>query len=180
VRRKARNPAQRLAFAVAALPRRTRIAMLRGIDDNEIIAGGYSDKRAGGICPMLAAHRNGGRTSLASFARAWDRFTGAERPRLATGRELRALRSHLELSLLEDEQADSLGALAERIKRERPASAPKRARRRRTRLGAWLIPTRRYDVFAGRLTAAQEQLSEQRAAQLLTSRDRRAASSRAG
>jgi hypothetical protein len=180
VRRKARNPAQRLAFAVAALPRRTRIAMLRGIDDNEIIAGGYSDKRVGGICPMLAAHRNGGRTSLASFARAWDRFTGAERPRLATGRELRALRSHLELSLLEDEQADSLDALAERIRRERPARAPKRARRRRMRLGAWLIPTRRYDVFAGRLAAAQEQLSEQRAAQLLTSRDRRAASSRAG
>jgi hypothetical protein len=175
VRRKARNPAQRLAFAVAALPRRTRIAMLRGIDDNEIIAGGYSDKRVGGICPMLAAHRNGGRTSLASFARAWDRFTGAERPRLATGRELRALRSHLELSLLEDEQADSLGARA-----SAPASAPKRARRRRTHLGAWLIPTRRYDVFAGRLAAAQEQLSEQRAAQLLTSRDRRAASSRAG
>ena len=26
---------------------------------------------------MLAAHRNGGRTSLASFARAWDRYTGA-------------------------------------------------------------------------------------------------------
>jgi len=180
VRRKAHNPAQRLAFAIAAMPRRTRIAMLRGIDDNEIIAGGYSDKQAGGICPMLAAHRNGGRTSLASFARAWDRFTGAERPRLATERELRALRSHLELSLLEDEQPDSLGVLAERIKRERPARAPKRARRRRRRLGAWLIPTRRYDVFAGRLAAAQEQLSEQRAARLLTSRDRRAASSRVG
>ena len=180
MRRKARNPAQRLAFAIAALPRRTRIAMLRGIEDNEIIAGGYSDKRVGGICPMLAAHRNGGRTSLASFARAWDRFTGAERPRLATERELRALRSHLELSLLEDEQPDSLGALAERIKRERPARAPKRAPRRRRRLGAWLIATRRYDVFAGRLAAAQEQLSEQRAAQLLTSPDHRAASSRAG
>jgi hypothetical protein len=181
VRRKARNPAQRLALAVAALPRRTRIAMLRGIDGNEIIAGGYSDKRAGGICPMLAAHRNGGRTSLASFARAWDRFTGAERPRLATDRELRALRSHLELSLLEDEQPDSLRALSERIKRdrrERPARATKP--RRHTRLGAWLIPARRYDVFADRLAAAHEQVSEQRAAQLLTRRDRRAASSRAG
>ncbi len=175
-------------MAVGALPRRTRIAMLRGIDDNEIIAGGYSDKRAGGICPMLAAHRNGGRTSLASFARAWDRFTGAERPRLATDRELRALRSQLELSLLEDEQPDSVAALAERIRRERPA----RARRadtgerhraselRRRRRWAWLIPTRRYDVFADRVATAQEQLSEQRASQLLTRRDRREASSPAG
>jgi hypothetical protein len=165
--------------------------MLRGIDDNEIIAGGYSDKRAGGICPMLAAHRNGGRTSLASFARAWDRFTGAERPRLATDRELRALRSQLELSLLEDEQPGSVAALAERIRGERPARA-RRARRadtgerhraserRRRRRWAWLIPTRRYDVFADRVAAAQEQLSEQRASQLLTRRDRREASSPAG
>jgi hypothetical protein len=167
MRRKPRNPAQRLRTAVDAMPRRTRIAMLRGIDGNEIIAGGYSDKRVGGICPMLAAHRNGGRTSLASFARAWDRFTGAERPRLATDRELRALRSDLELSLLEDEQPESLRALAERIKRERPVSVVRR-RTRRERLGAWLIPTRRYDVFAGRVAAAQEQLSEQRASELLT------------
>jgi hypothetical protein len=27
---------------------------------------------------MLAAHRNGGRTSLVSFARAWDRYTEAK------------------------------------------------------------------------------------------------------
>jgi hypothetical protein len=167
MRRKTRNPAQRLRTAVDAMPRRTRIAMLRGIDGNEIIAGGYSDKQVGGICPMLAAHRNGGRTSLASFARAWDRFTGAERPRLATDRELRALRSDLELSLLEDEQPESLRALAERIKRERPVRVVRR-RTRRERLGAWLVPTRRYDVFAGRVAAAREQLSEQRASELLT------------
>ena len=48
--------------------------------------------------------------NLASFARAWDRFTGADRPRLATPRELRALRSYIELSLLRDEQPESLGA----------------------------------------------------------------------
>jgi hypothetical protein len=153
--------------------------MLRGIDGNEIIAGGYSDKQAGGICPMLAAHRNGGRTSLASFARAWDRFTGAERPRLATARELRALRSDLELSLLEDEQPESLRSLAERIKRERPVRVVRR-RSRRARLGAWLIPTRRYDVFADRVAAAQEQVAEQRASQLLTRPDRPAASRPAG
>jgi hypothetical protein len=68
-RRKARNPAQRLRLAVEAMPKRTRIAMLRGIEDNDIVVGAYSDRESGGICPMLAAHRNGGRTSLASFAR---------------------------------------------------------------------------------------------------------------
>ena len=45
---------------------------------------------------MLAAHRNGGRTDLASFARSWDRYTDARRPRLATEREVRTLTSLLE------------------------------------------------------------------------------------
>jgi hypothetical protein len=36
-----------------------------------------AEKGGPGVCPMLAAHRNGGRTSLASFARAWDRYTKA-------------------------------------------------------------------------------------------------------
>jgi hypothetical protein len=161
VRRKTRNPAQRLRTAVDVLPRRTRLAMLRGIDDNEIIAGGYTDKQTGGICPMLAAHRNGGRTSLAGFARAWDRFTGADRPRLATPRELRALRSYIEISLLRDEQPESLGALVTRIRRERPTRSTRRRARRR-QLGAWLIPMRRFDLFADRVAAAEEQLSEQR------------------
>ena len=160
--------------------------MLRGIEHNDIIAGGYVDKRSGGICPMLAAHRNGGRISLASFARAWDRFTDARDPRLATRRELRALRSYLELSLLRDEQdQESVAALARRIERERSAegTAGRRAavRRRpgdrhrarelrRRRRWAWLIPTRRYDVFAERVAAAEEQRSEQRAAELLEDR----------
>jgi hypothetical protein len=178
VRRKPRNPAQRLRTAVEVLPRRTRLAMLRGIDDNEIIAGGYADKRVGGICPMLAAHRNGGRTSLSSFARAWDRFTGAERPRLATGREVRALRSYIELSLLSDESdGHSLSAHAGRIRAERrsratrpPAAVRRRARAPRGRLWAWLIPARRYDVYADRVAAAQEQLSEQRTAEVLDGR----------
>ena len=52
------------------------MAMLEGIKTNRIIVGAYTDHR-GGVCPMLAAHRCGGRTSLASFAKAWDRYTGA-------------------------------------------------------------------------------------------------------
>jgi hypothetical protein len=162
--------------------------MLRGIDDNDIIAGGYADKKVGGICPMLAAHRNGGRTSLASFARAWDRFTDARRPRLATAREVRALRSYIELSLLSDEQGEqSVAALARRIRSERrahprrtrstrPAGPPDTGERNRARelrrrhRWAWLIPTRRYDVFADRLAAAEEQRSERRAADLTPDR----------
>ena len=101
MRRRDRNPAERLRFAVEALPTRTKEAMLRGIDSNPIIVGAYVD-RDGGVCPMLAAHRNGGRTSLASFARSWDRYTDAKRPRLATRRELRTLRSLLEASLSAD------------------------------------------------------------------------------
>jgi hypothetical protein len=194
VRGKARNPAQRLRTAVDALPRRTRAAMLEGIRSNPIIAGGYTQKGGGGVCPMLAAHRNGGRTNLASFARAWDRFTGARRPRLATRRELRALESYLELSLLRDEQEElSVTALAAQLRAERrdaaarsapapePASTRRRSPDRRAPTGerhrarelrrrarwAWVRPTRSYEVFEERLAAAEEQLSEERARELL-------------
>ena len=81
--------------------------MLEGVDSNRIIAGAYTD-RDGGVCPMLAAHRNGGRTSLASFARAWDAYTGARRRRArpATARELNTLRTMLEASIALDELPD--------------------------------------------------------------------------
>ena len=54
------------------MPFETREAMLDAVQSNSIIVGAYTGP-GGGICPMLAAHRNGGRTSFASFARAWDR-----------------------------------------------------------------------------------------------------------
>jgi hypothetical protein len=128
MRRRDRNPAERLRFAVQALPTRTREAMLKGIDSNPIIVGAYVD-RDGGVCPMLAAHRNGGRTSLASFARAWDRYTGAKRPRLATRRELRTLRSLLEASRSGDEGAEpgSIVEAAAQIRSERAAIAEREA-----------------------------------------------------
>jgi hypothetical protein len=186
-RRKQRDPAQRLNLAVQALPPRTRVAMLQGIRDNDIIVGAYTDRESGGICPMLAAHRNGGRTNLASFARAWDRFTGATRPRLASDRELRALTSYLEHSLLRDEQGgDSLTAVAGRIREERarrerkhgirrrrddkahrPGDAHRGRELRRRRFWSWIRPTRRYDVFAERIAAAEEQLAEQQAREIL-------------
>ena len=109
------------------MPRHAREAMLRGIDANTIIVGAYTDAGSGGICPMLAAHRNGGRTDLASFARSWDRYTDARRPRLATRREVRTLRSLLELSLVaEDVPGESIASVAKRIRSEREqfAAAP--------------------------------------------------------
>ena len=68
----------------------TRRAMLEGVRANTIVVGAYTDSQ-GGICPMLAAHRNGGRTDFLSFARAWDAFARAEAVRRATPRELRVL-----------------------------------------------------------------------------------------
>ena len=94
-----RRPARDLRTAIDCLPLHTREAMLEGIASGRIIVGAYTD-RQGGVCPMLAAHRNGGRTSLASFARAWDRYTGApRRARRATPRELTTLRAMLEASI---------------------------------------------------------------------------------
>jgi hypothetical protein len=121
MRRRERNAAQRLRSAVEALPTRTKEAMLRGIDSNRIIVGAYVDPESGGICPMLAAHRNGGRTSLASFARAWDAYTDARRPRRATRREVRTLRSLIESSLAREHlpAAGSIAELAAQIRAER-------------------------------------------------------------
>jgi hypothetical protein len=101
-----RRRSARLRSLTQALPRHTREAMLRTLDEDRIIVGAYTD-RDGGVCPMLGAHRNGGRTDFASFARAWDEFTGAgKRSRPATRRELGTLRSYLELSLLADRGPD--------------------------------------------------------------------------
>jgi hypothetical protein len=148
-------------MAVEALPRRTKLAMLRGIDGNEIIVGAYTDRDSPGICPMLAAHRNGGRTNLASFARAWDRFTDAKRPRLATRRELRALRSYLEVGLLRDEPDDgSLAGVVEGVQLDRRRTAADEARRsaerarqlrrRPRRVWSKLLPARRSGPLVAR------------------------------
>ena len=84
-----------------ALPHHTKRAMLDGIQRNRVIVGAYVDKR-GGVCPMLAAHRNGGRTDFSSFARAWDAYTGATKARRASAREVRTLRGYLEVALIRD------------------------------------------------------------------------------
>lgn len=95
---------ENLRQAIDCLPRHTKVAMLEGIRSEQIVVGAYSHD--GGICPMLAAHRRGGRTDFISFARAWDAFAfrGVRKrvARRATRRELLVLASHLELSLLSE------------------------------------------------------------------------------
>jgi hypothetical protein len=100
-RRQNTSPVERLRVAIDCLPVGTREAMLAGVQASErVIAGAYVD-RDGGVCPMLAAHRVGGRTDLLSFARSWDRFTRTNgKPRAASEREVRILVAQLQDSLM--------------------------------------------------------------------------------
>jgi hypothetical protein len=113
-----------LRRTIDSLPVRTREAMLEGVRSHDrIIVGAYSD-RHGGICPMLAAHRRGGRTNFLSFARSWDRFTRAGRKaRQATRRELAILIAQLEASLV----SEAGGALGRAIEEHRALRARRAA-----------------------------------------------------
>lgn len=171
MRMRRRTTIEDLRLAIDCLPRGTRTAMLEGIRSNQIVVGAYS--HGGGICPMLAAHRAGGRTNLISFARAWDRFAlgrDAEarraRPRRATRRELLVLASHLEASLLAEEVPDTelAAAIAEhkelagrrrRTKPVRPGD-PDRSRELGQRPGwSWMRIVRRYDDYQWVLAQVQ-------------------------
>jgi hypothetical protein len=161
-----RRVAQELRQAIDCLPERTRRAMLDGIEANDIIVGAYTDRR-GGVCPMLAAHRHGGRTSLASFAKAWDRYTGArKRPRPATERELRTLRAMLEASLIYGESEIAAAAAEWQGRRSQVAGRRKKAdtgeksrlKELSTKPGwAWLRVFRRYDDFQAALAQAESE-----------------------
>jgi hypothetical protein len=114
------RPARDLRNAIDAMPLDTRRAMLGALDRNPIIVGAYTAP-GGGVCPMLAAHRNGGRTDYAAFARAWDRYARAgKQARPATEGELTALRTMLESSIA-DEHVTAPGALARAIADHRRA-----------------------------------------------------------
>ena len=143
--RSRRSAREDLRLAVDCLPRRTRVAMLEGIRSNDIIVGAYVDRK-GGVCPMLAAHRCGGRTDFLSFAHAWDRFTHAKRARLATEREIAVLVSYLEASLLED---DLEGADLKSAIRDHQAASRRRREAEARRLGlGWLRRERELDAEA--------------------------------
>jgi hypothetical protein len=89
-----------LRQSIDMLPERTRLAMLSGLGSNTVITGAFTD--GSGVCPMLAAHREGDRTRCMGFPEAWDRFTGVHgrgicRP--ATQYEVLQLRMQVEESL---------------------------------------------------------------------------------
>jgi hypothetical protein len=99
-RRRHNSSVEGLRLAIDCMPVATREAMLVGMRSNaRIIVGAYVDGQ-GGECPMLAAHRRGGRTDFLSFAKSWDRFTRANgNTRQATEHEVRILTAQLEDSL---------------------------------------------------------------------------------
>jgi hypothetical protein len=156
--RRAKNKhAERLRLIVDTLPYETRTAMLEGLKQYDIIAGAYSNGD-GGVCPMLAAHRCGGRTDLRSFARAWDRFTGAGRARRATERELRTLTAQLEASLWREDQA----RYAHRTEIERPEQTES------PQTGSWLLPHRDLEEYARAVRRAlAEDATQDREAELV-------------
>jgi hypothetical protein len=166
---RSRRPARELRIAIDCMPLRSRKAMLDGIEANNIIVGAYTD-RQGGVCPMLAAHRNGGRTDLASFARAWDRYTGARgRPRNATTRELNTLRAMLDASIALDELPE-LPRREELPRPKRDTGERHRGRELRHRPGwAWLRPFRRLDEYERALAEVEAAARERREAEELVS-----------
>jgi hypothetical protein len=112
--RHSNSPIDSLRLAIDCLPLRTREAMLQGVRANDrIIVGAYVDE-LGGVCPMLAAHRCGGRTDFLSFAKSWDRFTRVKgNPRAASTREVRILLTQLEASLREETGSNLDAAICE-------------------------------------------------------------------
>jgi hypothetical protein len=103
-----------LRRSIDVLPERTRKAMLVGLGNNTVITGAFSG--GGGACPMLAAHREGGRTSVCSFPEAWDTFTGVagrQIIRQATEYEILILRREIEASLQPDGPSELGAAIAE-------------------------------------------------------------------
>jgi hypothetical protein len=137
--RRPRDPITALQRAIRCLPATTREAMLEGIKAHPIVAGAYTDGR-GGICPMLAAHRHGGRATHLGFSRAWDDLARARDVRKATPRELQILEDLLRASLADDAGTDFAAAIAEHRAalarhrapeiRARRLSAPSRSGRR--------------------------------------------------
>jgi hypothetical protein len=124
--------------------------MLEAVTSGErIIVGAYVDGR-GGACPMLAAHRRGGRADFLAFAKSWDRFTAAKgRPRVASSRELSILASLLESSLGSGGGLDLARAIAE----HHQLSSRSSAIRAETLRGILALADPRGDVLARRIAA---------------------------
>jgi hypothetical protein len=150
-RRDTRSNLERLRLAIDCMPVATREAMLEGLHRYErILVGAYVDER-GGVCPMLAAHRCGGRTDFLSFAKSWDRFARAKGgKRAATEREVRILATQLEDSLASVDGLQLDRAIAEHH------ALVGASRSRRSALGREADP--RGPISARRLRAAVSRL----------------------
>ena len=127
------------------LPIETKRAMLVALDAETIVTGAYTHD--GGVCPMLGAHRRGGRTSQESFAKAWDRYTGADKGRKATEREIRTLRCMLDASLIEPFDLHSV-------------TPPKPKRKRRA--PHWSLLFRRWDHYAATIGPLEDAVAPDR------------------
>jgi hypothetical protein len=136
-----------LRLTIDCMPVSTRRAMLDGVQRSErIIVGAYVDGE-GGVCPMLAAHRCGGRTALHSFARSWDRFTRApRRARQATRRELDILVNQLKASLMSEADIHLHRAISEHRELVR------RGRAREADPTGEIVVRRRRRVFGSRFS----------------------------
>jgi hypothetical protein len=91
-----------LRRSIDVLPERTRKAMLVGLGNNTVITGAFAASKDG-ACPMMAAHREGGRTSCCTFPEAWDKFTGVHGRHIireATPYEVQILCEEIQASLV--------------------------------------------------------------------------------
>jgi hypothetical protein len=130
-----------LRQSIDSLPERTRRAMLTGLGNNTVITGAFSD--GNGVCPMLAAHREGTRARCMGFPEAWDRFTGVHGryiTRQATQYEVLHLRMQLEESLSTRADFDTNG-FAEAIA-DHEATVEARRRRARNESGGFRVDLR--------------------------------------
>jgi hypothetical protein len=128
-----------LRQSIDSLPERTRRAMLAGLGNNTVITGAYSD--GSGVCPMLAAHREGTRARCMGFPEAWDRFTGVHGryiTRPATDYEVLKLRMQLEESLSAQAGLGDTNGFAEAIA-EHEATVEARRRRARNESGGFRV-----------------------------------------
>jgi hypothetical protein len=192
MRRAAKDPAEELPRAIEELAVTTRAAMLEAVrcSATRLIAGSYVAP-GGGICPLLAAHRRGGRphdgsTGVSAFAGVWDRYTGARTgdPRPIEQAERQMLEGLLVASLAREQRRreaagrrerrdwEARGAVA-RVRAGRGARLEallsaegdqNRAQELARRAGwAWLGVYRRYDDY--RAAVAEALNAESRQAQ---------------
>jgi hypothetical protein len=129
-----------LRTSIDTLPERTRRAMLAGIANNTVITGAFTDG-ANGVCPMVAADREGKGARCMGFPEAWDRFTGVHGryiTRPATQYEVLQLRMALEESLAARAELADTNGFAEAIA-EHHASIERRRRRSRHESGGFIV-----------------------------------------